>query len=360
MLTRDDTQRRLSVLLLRPWLWIRDYVEVVTTPSGATRYQMRIEAGKAVGKRQQQKRRFTNLQDAIDAYNAGRGDRSRGVQVSPSGVTLREAADGYLGVLSSSRPNTITSYAAVLRPAIARLGDRPVQEIRREEFEKLVSTSPPRRCRRGTGARPAVSRAAPADRRAGCEQEPVGRRRSRYRPPLREMRPPPPKSDDAARPPPSDTGPTRSVSCWWRKHLPMPTTGTSTSATSRRRTHCSGRVAQVILPNCEPTLSNKASFLVQLRDRGVFLIDLKPDPVDGSPLAPYVPALLARIAELAPERIILIKAGVFDAAARAGGRRPPRQQCADPVPVVGAAEGVRRRVRSGARCGVIPTSITRG
>ena len=46
----------------------------------------------------------------------------------------------------------------------------------------------------------------------------------------------------------------------------------------------------------------------------MFLIDLKPDPVDGSPLAPYVPALLDRIAELRPERIIVIKADVFDAA----------------------------------------------
>jgi integrase len=117
---------------------IPDYVQVVTTPNGSTRYQVRIEAGKTDGKRQQQKRRFTKLQDAIDAYNAARGDRSRGVQVTPSGVTLRQAADGYLDSLSS-RPNTVTAYAAVLRPAIARLGDRPVQEIRREEFEKLAA-----------------------------------------------------------------------------------------------------------------------------------------------------------------------------------------------------------------------------
>lgn len=73
-------------------------------------------------------------------------------------------------------------------------------------------------------------------------------------------------------------------------------------------------VARAILPHTEPTRDNKASLLAQLRDRGVFLIDLKPDPVDGSPLSPYVPALLARIAELAPERIVLIKADVFDAA----------------------------------------------
>ncbi|OKH80003.1 hypothetical protein EB75_21675 [Mycobacterium sp. ST-F2] len=70
-------------------------------------------------------------------------------------------------------------------------------------------------------------------------------------------------------------------------------------------------VARAILPQVEPTRTNKASLLAQLRDRGIFLIDLKPDPVDGSDLSPYVPALLDRIAELEPERIILIKADVF-------------------------------------------------
>lgn len=72
-------------------------------------------------------------------------------------------------------------------------------------------------------------------------------------------------------------------------------------------------VARAVLPHTEPTRSNKAFLLEQLRDRGVFLIDLKPDPVDGTVLSPYVPELLARIAELAPERIILIKADVYDA-----------------------------------------------
>jgi len=49
----------------------------------------------------------------------------------------------------------------------------------------------------------------------------------------------------------------------------------------------------------------------------VFLIDLKPDLIaehDGSDVSSYVPALLARITELTPERIILIKVDVYDAA----------------------------------------------
>lgn len=73
-------------------------------------------------------------------------------------------------------------------------------------------------------------------------------------------------------------------------------------------------VARAILPHTEPTRDNKATLLAELRDRGVLLIDLKSDPVDGTDLSPYVPALLTRIAKLKPERIILIKADVYDAA----------------------------------------------
>jgi hypothetical protein len=64
----------------------------------------------------------------------------------------------------------------------------------------------------------------------------------------------------------------------------------------------------------EPSREGKAEVLEELRDRGVFLIDLKETPVDGTPLATYVPALVDRCRELAPRRIILIKATVYDAA----------------------------------------------
>ncbi|ACY23842.1 hypothetical protein Gbro_4721 [Gordonia bronchialis DSM 43247] len=78
-------------------------------------------------------------------------------------------------------------------------------------------------------------------------------------------------------------------------------------------------VVQALLPGAELTRDNKAALLEQLRDRGVFLIDLKPDPIVNSrdslaELRPHVPPRLHRIAELEPERIILIKADVYDAA----------------------------------------------
>ncbi len=51
-----------------------------------------------------------------------------------------------------------------------------------------------------------------------------------------------------------------------------------------------------------------------MRDAGVFLIDLREDPVDGTPLSAHVPALVRRVQELRPDRVILIKTSVFDAA----------------------------------------------
>jgi hypothetical protein len=72
-------------------------------------------------------------------------------------------------------------------------------------------------------------------------------------------------------------------------------------------------VCRVLLGR-EPTREGKHDMLEELKNNGVFLIDLKETPVDGTPLARYVPALIERCRELGPQRIVLIKAPVFDAA----------------------------------------------
>lgn len=64
----------------------------------------------------------------------------------------------------------------------------------------------------------------------------------------------------------------------------------------------------------EPTRANKAELLGRLAENGVFLIDLTLDPTDGSPLADHVSSLLRRVRRLRPDKIILIKASVYDAA----------------------------------------------
>jgi hypothetical protein len=71
-------------------------------------------------------------------------------------------------------------------------------------------------------------------------------------------------------------------------------------------------VARGVL-GAEPTRANKAELLAQLKERGVFLVDLKPEPVDGTPLADSVPGLIERCRALAPRAIVLVKATVYDA-----------------------------------------------
>jgi hypothetical protein len=66
-------------------------------------------------------------------------------------------------------------------------------------------------------------------------------------------------------------------------------------------------IARAIL-KVEPTRATKPDLLAGLRDRGVFLIDLKREPVsDGrSSLVEEVPGLVRRARRLAPERIIVV------------------------------------------------------
>ncbi|MCB0929822.1 MAG: site-specific integrase [Mycobacterium sp.] len=116
---------------------IPDYVKVIEYDSGTKRYEIRVEVGKVNGKRKQRQLRFAKLQDAIDAYNTERGDRARGVQISPADLTVRQACDAYLDGLHVA-PNTLDNYATTLRPAVARFGDKPVQDIGRTDIEKLL------------------------------------------------------------------------------------------------------------------------------------------------------------------------------------------------------------------------------
>lgn len=71
-------------------------------------------------------------------------------------------------------------------------------------------------------------------------------------------------------------------------------------------------VARAIL-KAEPTRDNKPDLLQRLCEHGVLLIDLKPDPVDRTPLADHVPGLVRRVKRIAPSKIILVKASVYDA-----------------------------------------------
>jgi hypothetical protein len=75
-------------------------------------------------------------------------------------------------------------------------------------------------------------------------------------------------------------------------------------------------VCRVLLER-EPSRTSKQELLLELRSRGVFLIDLKETPVDSTPLATNVPSLVERCRLLNPHCIVLIKVTVYDAAYRA-------------------------------------------
>lgn len=62
----------------------------------------------------------------------------------------------------------------------------------------------------------------------------------------------------------------------------------------------------------EPSREIKRELLERLRESGVFLVDVSPDPLCGRKLNPLVPGLIRRIRRLKPKKIILLKANVYD------------------------------------------------
>jgi hypothetical protein len=63
-----------------------------------------------------------------------------------------------------------------------------------------------------------------------------------------------------------------------------------------------------------PSRDGMETALSALCARGFFLIDVSPEPLGAAPLEAHVPALVERVRHLAPEKVILIKATVYDAA----------------------------------------------
>jgi len=64
----------------------------------------------------------------------------------------------------------------------------------------------------------------------------------------------------------------------------------------------------------EKPTRDKAPYLLELRDRGVFLVDLCEDPFASrrEALPGCVAGLVARCRDIAPNRIVLISAGTYD------------------------------------------------
>jgi hypothetical protein len=76
---------------------------------------------------------------------------------------------------------------------------------------------------------------------------------------------------------------------------------------------------QAVVPHLlgeTPARLDKRPQLAALRDRGMFLIDFKPDPCDRRPLVASAADLVRRASRHEPEHAILIKVDVYDDAFR--------------------------------------------
>jgi integrase len=116
---------------------IPDYVQVLDLPSGR-RYEVRVDVTGSDGRRQQSRRRFPSLKEAIDHYSGVTADRGRGVHVAPNQFTVRQAVDAWLAG-QRIRPSTNSAYINALRPVVDHLGDRPVQTITKADIETVVT-----------------------------------------------------------------------------------------------------------------------------------------------------------------------------------------------------------------------------
>ncbi|GJF09617.1 integrase [Mycolicibacterium cyprinidarum] len=111
------------------------------------RYEVRLEVTGADGKRRQQRRRFTTLKEAVDAYTAVHTARATGTHTAPAELTVKAACEDWLSG-QRIKPTTAAAYAAALRPVIDRYGSRQCQRITKADVEALVAE-----LRDGTGPR---------------------------------------------------------------------------------------------------------------------------------------------------------------------------------------------------------------
>lgn len=114
---------------------IPEFVTPIDLPSGR-RYEVRVEVT-GTGKRQQKRKRFKTLKEAVDFHQGTGADRSRGVHVAPSELTVQQAVDSWL-LGQRIRPKTRSAYVTSLRPIVDHLGSRPVQSITKDDIESVV------------------------------------------------------------------------------------------------------------------------------------------------------------------------------------------------------------------------------
>jgi integrase len=116
-----------------------DPIRRVVLSQGTTRYRFIVDVGKRPdGKRDQRSFTFDKLGEARAARARILGDRSKGVLVKPTKVTLAEAVEQWLAGKRNIRPGTRRTYADALRLATDRLGHVKLQDLTKAQLDRLV------------------------------------------------------------------------------------------------------------------------------------------------------------------------------------------------------------------------------
>lgn len=114
-------------------------VKRVVFPSGAVRYEVRIDTTDAAGKtRRGARRRFTTPKAAAEALAAAAADARAGRLVAREGLTVSQAVSQWLAGQRLA-PTTRAAYEAALAPLTEFYGDRRVQTITRADAEALIA-----------------------------------------------------------------------------------------------------------------------------------------------------------------------------------------------------------------------------
>ena len=112
----------------------------VVLPSGARRVEMVLDIGidPATGRRQQIRRRFKTVDEAIDAYTKVKSDTRDGTYVRRSAMTVGEMLDLWLAGRHSLRETTAAGYRTALKPVIAAFSEMPVQNLTKQHVLGLI------------------------------------------------------------------------------------------------------------------------------------------------------------------------------------------------------------------------------
>ncbi|OBG09551.1 integrase [Mycolicibacterium fortuitum] len=99
---------------------------------------MRVHGSRPDGSKFQHKKRFTSVEAAVKWRSTVVSELAHGTHVAPSEVTVRQAVDSWL-IGQRIRPKTMSAYVTSLRPLVDALGDRPVQQVTKDDIEKVVT-----------------------------------------------------------------------------------------------------------------------------------------------------------------------------------------------------------------------------